>query len=230
MSRMVAGVLLLAGVGLAACSEGLSPPPKGGVGSRVSLQHLVWSPDIGSPSFAALRTDAVAGATGEALAASEAVILDKHEISFWARRGKASGVEIRYQAADGSWKRYIEFTVPSDGLERYPDGRLFGRGDSVLITVRVDTTNLLVQFEPTGLVFNPLAPAKFNIWYTGADADLDRNGVVDGGDEYIRQALLGLWVQEFPGDPWQGLAAAHDLEARLFTAALGHFSGYAVSH
>lgn len=230
MSKAVAGLVFVAGLAVAACSDGVGPPPKSVVGPRVSLQHLVWSPDIGKPSFAALWTDPVAEGWGEALAVTAIPILDNYQIDFWARQGKVSGVTIRYQAADGSWRPYIEFTVPRDGLYQYPDGRPFGPRDSVLITVRVDTTNLVVHFEPTGLVFNPLARARFKIWYTGADRDLDRNGVVDEADEYIRQVLLGVWVQERPGEPWEAVAAVHDLEERLFAAALGHFSGYAVSH
>ncbi len=87
-----------------------------------------------------------------------------------------------------------------------------------------------MHFEPTGLVFNPSAPAQFKIWYTGADSDLDGNGGVDANDEYIRQVLLGIWVQERPGDPWESVAALHSLDDKVFTAALQHFSGYAVSH
>ncbi|GIW50788.1 MAG: hypothetical protein KatS3mg081_0143 [Gemmatimonadales bacterium] len=225
-----AGILVVAGLGLAACSDGVGPPPRGLERPDISLKHLVWSPAIGTPSFAAVRNDPVAEGPEQAMAASAVPILDNYETSFWARRGKSTGIEIRYRDADGSWKPYIQFTIPKDGLYRRPDGSLFGQGDSVLISVRVDTTYLLVHFEPTGLVFNPSAPAQFKVWYTGASGDLDGNGIVDGNDEYIRQVLLGVWVQEHPGDPWENVEASHSLDDRLFTAGLQHFSGYAVSH
>jgi len=225
-----AGIIVIAGLGLAACSDGVGPPPGPVEVSEISPRHLVWSPAIGTPSFAAVRSEAVSEGGEQAMAASAVPILDNYEISFWARRGKSAGIEIRYRDADGTWKPYIQFTVPKDGLYRRPDGRLFGKGDSVLISVRVDTTRLLVYFEPTGLVFNPSAPAQLRIWYTGADSDLDGNGVVDGNDEYIRRFLLGVWVQEHLGDPWEAVAALHSLDEKLFTAALEHFSGYAVSH
>lgn len=225
-----AGILVVASLGLAACSESVGPPPRALERSEISLRHLAWSSAIGTPTFVAARNEPVAEGPEQAIATSAVPILDNYEISFWARRGKTSGIEIRYQDPDGDWKPYVQLTIPKDGLYRRPDGSLFGRGDSVLISVRVDTTRLLVHFEPTGLVFNPSAPAQLKLWYTGAGNDLDGNGVVDGADEYIRQVLLGVWVQERPGDPWESVAAAHSLDERMFTAALHHFSGYAVSY
>jgi hypothetical protein len=225
-----AGILIVAGLGLAACSDGVGPPRLAFQRSDISLQHLAWSPAIGTPSFVAIRGEPVAEGPDQSLAVSAVPILDNYETSFWARRGERAVIEIRYRETDGSWKPYIRFAIPEEGLYRRPDGSYFGSKDSILISVRVDTTHLLVHFEPTGLVFNPSAPAEFSIWYTGAGDDLDGNGVADGNDEYIRRVLLGVWVQEHPGDPWESVAASHSLDDRVFTALLQHFSGYAVSH
>jgi hypothetical protein len=71
------------------------------------------------------------------------------------------------------------------------------------------------------------------LWYTGANPDLDANGILNGVDEQIRRTRLGLWVQKYSGDPWDGVRAVHSLDDKLFSAGLRHFSkyrgGYAVS-
>ena len=120
-------------------------------------------------------------------------------------------------------------SIPKGSLLRRPDGTLFAKGDSIQITTSIDTTRLVVRFEPTGLVFDNLFPAQLKIWYSGANRDFDGNGVVDAADSYIEQALLGVRVQEYASDPWTTVSAIKTLSSKLFTANLRHFSGYAVS-
>jgi hypothetical protein len=213
---------------LAACSDGIGPPPGSGEQDR-TFHHLRWSPDLGSPTFAALG-----GGSGfeglESPSQSALRILDQYETSFWARRGSDTGVEIRVRAADETWQPYIRLTIPGEALDRRPDGRRFVAGDSVLITLAVDTVQLIVRLEPTGLVFQESVPARFEVWYTGADPDLDGSGTVNETDRYIETTLLAVWVQEGPDTPWSAVSSAHTLDRKLFTASLRHFSGYAVSH
>lgn len=215
---------IVATVWLAACSDGIGPP-----GQDRMLHHLRWSPDLGSPTFAAVRGGS--GFEGFKSASESAVrILDRYETGFWARRGSDTGVEIRYRASDGTWQPYIRLTVPGDALEQRPDGSKFAEGDSVWITVAVDSAQLVVQLEPTGLVFKEKSPARLDVWYTGADPDLDGSGAVNETDRFIETRLLGVWVHEGPGTPWSAVTAEHSLDHKLFTAGLRHFSGYAVSH
>lgn len=229
MSTRAWFIIIAAGTWLAACSEGIGPPP----GSDLSvpdraLHHIRWSPTIGSPAFAAFH-EAVGEGLWETAASSAGPILDTYQTSFWARRGAAASVEIRYRAADGTWRPYVALSIPKGGLYQRPDGSLFADGDAVLITVTVDPNSLVVQFEPTGLVFNQRHPAQLRIWYTGADPDFDGNGVVDATDAYIERVLLGVWLREDPDDDWEQVAATQSLGLKLFTADLRHFSRYAVS-
>jgi hypothetical protein len=213
---------------LAACGDSVGPPTDTASSERAP-RHLRWSSDLGAPAFAVLRAER--GFEGqEAPGAATLQVLDRYRASFWARRGASTGVEIRYQAGDGTWQPYIRLSVPSGALRRRPDGSRFADGDSVLITMALDSMQLVVQLEPTGLVFDPASPAQLDVWYTGADPDLDGSGVVDAADGYIESSVLGVWMQARSGSPWSAVSSLHWLDRKLFTANLGHFSGYAVSH
>lgn len=222
MARARVFSIVAASVWLVACGEGVGPP------DRV-LHHLRWSPDLGSPTFATLGGGTAFGGF-KAPEESAVRILDRYQTSFWARRGSGSGVEIRYQAADGTWQPYLRLTVPSGALKLWPNGTKVADGDSVRITLALDTLQMVVQLEPTGLVFEEKSPARFEVWYTGADPDFDASGAVDETDHYIESNLLSVWVQESPGAPWSAVTSAQSLDQKRFTAGLRHFSGYAVSH
>ncbi len=229
MARARSFFLLGVAVWLAACAETTGPPVPQSPLTRAEgqLRHLMWQSAVGPREFAALG-NAVLRRSGQPGAAATAV-LDNDQLVFWASRSRDQEIQINYRAADGSWQPYVWFKVPKDGLLRRPDGTLFAEGDSVLITVAIDTTTLVVNFEPTGLEFNPSAPAQLTIWYTGADPDFDASGAVDGTDSYIEQELLGVWVQEFATDPWTLVTAVQSIPNKLFSANLGHFSDYSVS-
>lgn len=219
--------IIAATIWLAACSEGIGPPP------APELRHLRWSPTIEPPSFAVVGGQPVVRGPNTAAGLSASPILDTYQTSFWAHRGRDEAVEIRYRAPDGTWQPFARLSIPASGLYRRPDGQLFGDGDSVLIAVTLDPKLITVEFQPTGLVFSSSAPAQFNLWYTGADPDLDANGTLNGVDEQIRRTKLTVWVQESASEPWARVSAQHSLDDKLFTAGLRHFSkylsGYAVS-
>lgn len=226
--------IIAAIVGLAACNEAIGPPREPELTVQDgSLRHLRWSPAIGTPSFGARFGGPVANVARGAANQSAIPLLDTYQTSFWAYKGREAGVEIHYRAPDGTWRPFAQLNVPAAGLYQRPTGELLSDGDSVRITITLDPVVLGVDFQPTGLVFNTSAPAQFQLWYTGADADLDGNGTVDSADEQIRRTLLHVWVQEHTGDPWSGVSASHLLDDKLFSAVLQHFSayrsGYAVS-
>jgi hypothetical protein len=209
---------------LAACAEPAGPSAPA-TRTTSQLQQLTWQSTPRGHQFAAVAVGSkFAESAGDAPA-----LLDNYRLSFWALPSQDRSIQINYLAADGTWLPYVTFTVPAGGLGQLPNGTPIARGDSVLITVVIDTTTLLVRFEPTGLVFNPAAPAQLVIRYTGANPDFDGNGVVDAADSYIEQQLLGIWVQEGLSDPWSGVPAQQWVQGRVFTADLSHFSGYAVS-
>jgi hypothetical protein len=159
-------------------------------------------------------------------AAGDPLVLDTYELSFWAVRGQEREVYIKYDAG-GSWRTYIEFEVTRP-IQR-PDGSPIAVGDSVLITLSVDPTNLMVHLEPSGLQFDPSVPTELEFHYEGANHDFNEDGVVDGADDYIQANLLGTWYQDDTGSPWGIIGSDHDLEDEEFELFLEHFSGYAVS-
>ena len=224
MSRSRRVLVLFASSWVAACAEGTGPPPSG-----ASPQHARWGVEPSAFEYSvsyrpARQTDSglpfarVAGPTPEA-----------REVSFWAYQDRDAWVLVRYQSPDGTWRPYVELVVPSGALFKHPDGSLMAPGDSVFVTMTIDSTQLSVELEPTGLAFSALTPARLTLWYTGASPDFDGNGLVDSLDAYIEQTLLGLWLRVTPEDPWEAILATHSLHDQLFTATLQHFSGYAVA-
>lgn len=222
-------LLIVAAAWLAACAELAGPPQPQGPTVRAdgALHQLRWRPSPLPRTFA-LGSSEVAEAPGQR-AARAATTLDRNQVSFWASPGRDQAIRINYLASDGTWQPYVDFVVPAGALAQWPDGRPFVATDSVLITALVDTASLVVRFEPTGLTFNPLTPARLTVWYTDASPDFDASGVVDSADVYIEQRLLGVWVQEAAANPWSQVSAAQYLPGKLFSADLGHFSDYAVA-
>lgn len=226
MSGVTRYFVLGAAAWLAACAESTGPPQPQ-TKALGPLHQLRWQATEGPRTFATVGNRVTrAPALG---AATNVAVLDNYQTNFWAFPDRDQAIQVNYLAPDGTWQPYLWFSVPNGGLAQWPDGQPVAPGDSVLISVSIDTTSLLVRFEPTGLVFSPLAPAQLAIWYTGANPDFDASGALDGADGYIEQNLLGVWVQEFATDPWQLVAAIQSIPNKLFAAELGHFSDYAVS-
>jgi hypothetical protein len=158
--------------------------------------------------------------------ADEAVPLLVRQASFWAKRGEDRELVMRY--ADG--EDFLEFEVDEDSLERYPDGRLFQPGDSVLITVTVDPANrFLFTFEPAGLKFRDSDPAELEIEFRRRDGDLNGDGVVDARDEALKRDLR-VWQQERPGTPWTPLGILRfELDDDEIEVEVGSFTGFALA-
>jgi hypothetical protein len=155
--------------------------------------------------------------------------LEAYETSFWAAYGETATANIDYLTDNNETARFLTITIPPTGLHRKPDGTSIAEGDSVLITVSVDASLLLVRFAPSGLVFNPSAPAQLEVLYSGAGGDLDGDGDVDADDSTIEQTRLGLWFQQDAGDLWYSITSLHEPANKWFKTYLYHFSGYVVS-
>jgi hypothetical protein len=156
-------------------------------------------------------------------------ILSSYQVSFWAHGDRDQSIQIDYRTAGGAWQPYIVFSVPRGALLNRPDGTPIAPADSIQITASVDTTQLLVRLEPSGLTFSEVTPAVLQVWYSGANRDFDGNGVIDERDSYIEAQLLGLWLQEGPQTPWVALPTVNTPSGSFLVANLRHFSGYAVS-
>src|SRR5688500_14863516 len=91
------------------------------------------------------------------------------DASFYAKVGTQRDVELQYANSDV----FLRFTVGPASLLRRPNGDLFLPGDSIQITVALDESDrMIAHFEPSGLIFNPLLPARLELFYQGANPDL----------------------------------------------------------
>lgn len=152
-------------------------------------------------------------------------------VSFWAYRGRNAKAELFFQQSDGTrGEQYAELDLDDQSLLRYPDGSLFADGDSVLITMRaVDPSRILIEFEPSGLRFDPLEPAELQIRYSHADEDFDDDGDEDADDAEIEQ-ILGIWRQELVGGPFIRLGTVRFEELKELEAKLLGFSRLAIAY
>jgi len=184
-------------------------------------QFLRWAT---TPAFSA-RTDAHSNRSG-AMSLTAPLSLDQYVVSFWAVRGESRSVTINYSSSiDAQIHPFLTLTTTDPRF--VPGVGDLAMGDSVLVTVRVDTTSIGVSLEPTGLLFGE--PAAMTMWYGGAGGDLNGDGVADSVDAHIEAQLLGLWYREGDENPWTKLTASQSLQDKSFTYGLPHFSQYAVA-
>ena len=152
--------------------------------------------------------------------------------SFWAKKGTDREIRIYFQpkAGESDSSELLEFKVPSQALLRRPDGTLFATGDSVLIHVTViDPVHMIVQFEPSGLLFSPSSPARLKFEFAEADDDINDDGVVNATDDSLK-AELHLWRQESSALPWVQLATNVDVSLEEVEADILGFTNYALAY
>jgi hypothetical protein len=154
------------------------------------------------------------------------------QASFYAVKGRSSGVDIWYQPAAGRTDsaKFLEFRVGSNSLDRRPDGTVIANGDSVLITLTVtDPTHFIVEFQPTGLKFADGDQPKLKISFAACGDDLNYDGRVDSADATMLSSLA-LWRQEAPFQPWFKLTSSVTASLKEINAQLSGFSGYAIMY
>jgi hypothetical protein len=210
---------------VARCGDGLHPTA---VDQSVAPapRFLRWA-GSSSPQFTAIGALSGRVVNGVFLAdPTGGLNIDHYTAAFWAVRGQERSVQINYVSATGDTTSPFLRLVTVDPAYVPGLGDL-APGDSVLLTVTVDPQSLKVSLEPTGTLFGD--PAQLQVWYGGADGDLNGDGVVDSTDAYIESQLLGLWYREGADSLWAPISASHSLSDKLLTSALPHFSEYAVS-
>jgi len=156
--------------------------------------------------------------------------LQAYQVSFWAKRGTQTAIFLNYRRAPGQWLAdpFLRFKIPINGLVAGAGGVPLNRGDSVRITLTIDSVLFSVDFQPSGVVFSKSSPALLAIRYENANPDLNGDGVVDAIDETL-QEQLAIWYKGTRTDAWRQLWSKNDTTQELVTAALYHFSQYAVS-
>jgi len=157
------------------------------------------------------------------------VNLEKTHVTFWAVRGESRSVQINYKSRRNSEPRPFLLLTTTDPKFVPGLGEL-AVGDSVLITVNVNTRKLSVSLEPTGLQFGE--PGQLTIWYGGGRRERDghgRSSADDDDDNTIDDADLGLFYREDQKHPWTYLSATQSIADRSFSYAIPHFSDYAVA-
>jgi hypothetical protein len=147
------------------------------------------------------------------------------QASVWAVVGLRRELSIEYA---NQQEIYLRFEVGPLSLLRKPNGDVFLPGDSVLITVTLDESDRMVaHFEPSGLIFSPLAPARLEFSHRFAQPDLDQDGDVDSADEALR-ARLAIYKQETLSLPWLPLTTVNLSVFRLL-ADVQSFTGFAMA-
>src|SRR2546428_107976 len=98
-----------------------------------------------------------------------------------------------YQLAAGEWvgQPFLELSIPKNGLLAGAGGESLKGGDSVLVTLTIDSVNFSVDFQPSGVVFSTGNPATLVLWYENANPDLNGDGALTGANEDLTYELVG---------------------------------------
>jgi hypothetical protein len=185
-------------------------------------QFLRWA---SQPQFSARTSDPRQRRSGT-MALTPPLSLDQYQVSFWAVRGESRSVQINYSSSiDTNTHPFLQFTATDPQF--VPGVGELAVGDSVLITISVDTTKIGVRLEPSGMQFGE--PAQLKLFYGGASGDLNGDGVADSTDAKVEAQLLGLWYREYQNEDWTKLGASQSLDEKSFTYALPHFCEYAIA-
>jgi hypothetical protein len=154
-------------------------------------------------------------------------------VQFWAKRGEdRSGTIYYHSTTSGRDSTPLFFLrVRAKSLWKRPDGSTIAQGDSVLITLTVtDTVDLVVDCQPSGLLFSPDTPARLKMSYGETSDDLNDDGVVNSTDSTLTRALA-IWRKETATSPWirvlnsRNSTGSHEVEADI-----GGFTGYAIAY
>ena len=185
-----------------------------------------------SPTALQMPLAAVASPTGTHILqqAATAPRLQTYQMSFWAKRGTQTTVFVNYRRRPGQWlpDPFLRFRIPINGLVAGAGSVPLARGDSVRITLTIDTVFFNVDFQPSGVLFSSASPAQLAFWYENASPDLNGDGVVDATDQVLKDQLA-IWYRGSRTQAWRQVWSKNDPSQEVVTAALYHFSQYAVA-
>jgi hypothetical protein len=157
------------------------------------------------------------------LPASGAPGLATDTVRFYAVVGQDRSASIWYHKASGQTDstRWVNFDVPSGALVTDQNGDTLASGDSLQITMYLaDSSNMVVGFQPSGLVFNGShQPTLVQSYHWASSASLP-----------LMQILLGMYNQETPGGLWFPISSSVQLMAQTVTGSVPGFSVYASAY
>lgn len=166
-------------------------------------------------------------------AASGAPHIANPVVRFWAKRGTdRSGTIYYHSTTSGRDSTPLFFLrVRAKSLWKRPNGTTIAQGDSVLITLTVtDPVKLIVDCQPSGLLFSPNTPARVKMSYAETSDDRNHDGVVNGTDLTLTKALV-MWRKETATSPWLRVLSSHNSDgAHEVEADIGGFTGYAIAY
>ncbi len=141
---------------------------------------------------------------------AEAPALATYHTSFIAIQGMATRFEIRYLNGD----KFIELRIPEDAQFLEADGSPVVPGETVEVTVDVDSSFFLVRFGLQGLRFDGEHPGTLTFF---CDHSQDCRG-----------ERLSIWNQARSGDSWNPQTNVN-LPGHELVATVSNFSNYAVA-
>ncbi|MGE0442375.1 MAG: hypothetical protein AB7L66_02170 [Gemmatimonadales bacterium] len=162
--------------------------------------------------------------------APDAPPLSGTTVSFWAVKGADRRLTWYYQPAAGQHDstEFVRFRVRSGSLLAAPDGTPYQPGDSVLITLSLaDADRLIVDFQPSGLTFDPNQPAELEFRMDQCDLDLNHDGVINNADKDLLRSSA-IFRQETAADPWEVLGTVG--ANTNFKAKVNGFTRYVVAY
>jgi len=201
-SRMVRLGVLLSAAALVSCGESTSPEGK----QTDELRFLRLDPT--APPLVTQRD------------------------SFYAKVGEDRELRMyfRPRPLENDSTEFLRFRVDAGALSRRPDGSSFAVNDSILITITmIDLSRLILDFQPSGLRFNPLRPAQLKIRYENADHDFDEDGDEDDGDLRL-EGTFNIWRRENATQPWFPLGSIRHLEIDEVEADILGFTNHALAY
>lgn len=151
--------------------------------------------------------------------------------SFWATYDGDREARLYYQGASpgDSGEELLRFTVPAGALARRPNGTVFGPGDSILITIKADTSQFIFTFEPTGLQFDPLNAARLRVQFVEANQDFDADGKITTSDSIAKSKLV-FWRREPTDTVWTSITGSLVFEELdEIEGSITSFTEYAVA-
>jgi len=152
--------------------------------------------------------------------------------SFYAKVGEDRELRMyfRPRPLENDSTEFLRFRVDAGALSRRPDGSSFAVNDSILITITmIDLSRLILDFQPSGLRFNPLRPAQLKIRYENADHDFDEDGDEDDGDLRL-EGTFNIWRRENATQPWFPLGSIRHLEIDEVEADILGFTNHALAY